>query len=100
MLALSYGTDGDFVNIGGGNGHSIRDIVTGLQSFVDFDYSFDTTKPSGAPVRIMDITKARELLDFAPSTDFTTGLKNTWEWFVSHSEEYKNKMNYFLPLGD
>ena len=97
LLALHYGTAGDFVNIASGKGGSIRDVVTALQSFIDFDYSFDTTKPSGAPVRIMDITKAKELLGFIPSTDLTTGLKYTWEWFVSHSGEYKSKMNYFLP---
>jgi nucleoside-diphosphate-sugar epimerase len=100
LLALHYGTAGDFVNIASGKGHSIRDIVTALQSFIDFDYSFDATKPSGAPVRVMDITKARELLGFIPSTDLTTGLKHTWEWFVGHSGEYKNKMNYFLPEHD
>ncbi|TSA54994.1 MAG: NAD-dependent epimerase/dehydratase family protein [Planctomycetaceae bacterium] len=100
LLALHYGTAGDFVNIASGKGHSIRDIVTALQSFIDFDYLFDATKPSGAPVRVMDITKASELLGFIPSTDLTTGLKHTWEWFVSHSEEYKHKMNYFLPERD
>jgi len=100
LLALHYGTAGDFVNIASGKGHSIRDVVTALQSLIDFDYSFDETKPSGASVRIMDISKARELLGFIPSTDLTTGLRNTWEWFVSHSEEYKNKMNYFLPESD
>lgn len=100
LLALHYGTAGDFVNVASGKGHSIRDIVTALRSFIDFNYSFDATKPSGAPVRVMDITKARELLGFIPSTDLTTGLKHTWGWFVSHSGEYKNKMNYFLPESD
>ena len=100
LLALHYGTASDFVNIASGKGHSIRDIVTVLRSFIDFNYSFDATKPSGAPVRVMDITKARELLGFIPSTDLATGLKLTWEWFVSHSGEYKNKMNYFLPESD
>ncbi len=100
LLALHYGTAGNFVNIASGKGHSIRDVVTALQSLIDFDYSFDETKPSGASVRIMEISKARELLGFIPSTDLTTGLRNTWEWFVSHSEEYRNKMNYFLPESD
>lgn len=96
VLALHYGTASDFVNIGSGKGHSIRNVISALQSFMNFNYMFDATKPSGAPVRVMDITKARDLLGFIPSTDLTTGLKHTWEWFVSHSEEYKNKMNYFL----
>jgi len=100
LLALHHGTGSGFVNIASGKGHSIKDIVTTLQSFIDFDYSFDTTKPSGASVRIMDITKATKLLGFIPSTDLPTGLRQTWEWFVSHAGEYKGKMNYFLPEKD
>jgi GDP-L-fucose synthase len=100
VLALHFGTAGDFVNIGSGKGHSIRDIIIALQSFINFNYLFDATKPSGAPVRVMDIVKATNLLGFIPSTDLTTGLKQTWEWFVGHSGEYKSKMNYFLPESD
>jgi len=100
LLSLHYGTGGKFINIASGIGHSIRDIVTVLQSFIDFDYLFDATKPSGAPKRIMDVIRAKELLGYSPSTDLPTGLKNTWDWFVNHSGEYKRKMNYFLAEGD
>ena len=100
LLALHHGTAGDFVNIGSGKGHSIRDIITAMQSFINFNYVFDAAKPSGAPMRIMDISKAANLLGFIPSTDLATGLKHTWEWFMDHSGEYKNKMNYFLPESD
>ncbi len=96
LLALHHGTAGDFVNIGSGKGHHIRDVLDSLQSFVKFHYVFDPSKPSGAPLRLMDITKAKELLGFVPSTDLRTGLKLTWEWFVNHPEEYRKKMNYFL----
>lgn len=96
LLALHHGTGGDFVNIGSGKGHSIRDIMAALRSFIDFHYTFDASKPSGAPMRVMDIARAREWLDFAPSTDIATGLQKTWEWFQSHPDEHASKMNYFL----
>jgi GDP-L-fucose synthase len=96
ILAFHYGTDGEFVNIASGKGHSIRDVVSILRSFIDFDYSFDASKPSGAPKRIMDITKARDILGFIPETGLSKGLRLTWEWFVKNSEEHKNKLNYFL----
>ena len=95
ILALHYGTPGRFINIASGKGHSIRDIIIALNSFIEFDYLFDTSKPSGAPVRVMDISKAKESLGFTPTTDLPTGLKNTWDWFVSHPDEYQKKMNYF-----
>lgn len=96
ILAFHYGTDGEFVNIASGKGHSIRDVVTILRSFIDFDYSFDASKPSGAPKRVMDITKAKDMFGFVPETELRDGLRLTWEWFVQNSEEHKNKLNYFL----
>lgn len=95
IRALYFGTDGEFVNIASGQETSIRDVITALRSFIDFDFRFDVTKPSGAPKRIMDISKARRTLGFEPSTDLLSGLQKTWEWFISHSEEHKSKLNYF-----
>lgn len=99
ILAFYYGTDGEFVNIGSGKGQSIRDVVNILQSFIDFNYSFDVSKPSGAPMRVMDITKARDNFGFTPTTELSKGLQLTWEWFVKNSEEHKNKLNYFVDEG-
>jgi GDP-L-fucose synthase len=100
LLALHYGTPDGFVNIGSGHGQSIRNVIQSLQSFIDFNFVFDKTKPSGAPMRVMDITKARSSLGFTPSTDLTTGLKLTWEWLKDHSAEHVRKKNYFLAESD
>lgn len=100
VRALHHGTAGGFINIGSGRGHRIRDVIGALQSFINFNCSFDPARPSGAPARVMDITKAKDLLGFVPATDLTTGLRLTWEWFVNHPEEYKKKMNYFLAESD
>ena len=96
ILAMHYGTDGKFVNIASGKGHSIRDVVGILQSFIDFEYRFDASKPSGSSIRVMDITQARDMLGFSPSTELGEGLRMTWDWFVKNSEEYKSKLNYFI----
>ena len=95
ILAFHYGTDGEFMNIASGKGHSIRDVVSILHTFIDFEYRFDTSKPSGAPMRVMDISRARDALGFSPSTDLSEGLRLTWEWFVNNAEEYKSRLNYF-----
>jgi GDP-L-fucose synthase len=95
IRAFHFGTDGEIVNIASGKGTSIKEIVEGLRSFLEFEYKFDTTKPSGAPRRVMDISKARKLLGFEPSVDLVSGLKKTWEWFVAHPNDHKRKLNYF-----
>jgi len=95
IQALYYGTDSKFVNLGSGRGVTIRELVETLKSFLNFNYEFDTTKPSGFPKRVMDISLAKKLIHYEPSTSLEEGLRKTWEWFVDNSEEYKSRKNYF-----
>jgi GDP-L-fucose synthase len=95
ILALYHGTKSGFVNLGSGQGYSIKELVETLNSFLDFNYEFDTSKPSGFPRRIMDISRARELIDYNPTTSLLDGLKDTWQWFINNQNEYLNKKNYF-----
>jgi len=95
ILALYHGTGGRYVNLGSGKGYSIRELVETLHSFLDFNYEFDTTKPSGFPRRVMDISLAREMLGYNPTTSLLEGLKKTWEWYVENQDEYLKKVNYF-----
>jgi len=73
----------------------VRELVETLASFLGFKYEFDAAKPSGFPKRVMDISRARELIRYAPATSLLDGLKETWEWFVQHQDEYLKKKNYF-----
>ncbi len=96
ILALYHGTKGHpFINLGSGRGYTVRQLVETLHSFLDFNYEFDTTKPSGFPKRVMDISLARELIDYNPTTSLLEGLKETWEWFIENQDEYLKKKNYF-----
>jgi GDP-L-fucose synthase len=95
ILALHYGTNGNFVNLGSGQGYSIKELVETLHSFLDFNYVFDTSKSSGFPRRVMDISLAKKLIDYNPTTSLQDGLKQTWQWYINHQDEYLNKHNYF-----
>lgn len=95
ILALYYGTKSHFVNLGSGKGYSIKELMETLNSFIDFNYKFDTTKPSGFPKRVMDISLARKLIHYNPTTTLLDGLKETWNWFEKNQDEYLNKVNYF-----
>jgi GDP-L-fucose synthase len=95
LLALHRGTQGRFVNLGSGKGVSIRELVETLKGFLDFNYQFDPSKPAGYPKRVMDISLARELIGYEPSTSLRDGLSATWDWFVAHQDEYLRKQNYF-----
>jgi GDP-L-fucose synthase len=95
VLALHHGTKGRYVNLGAGRGYSVRELVETLRSFLAFNYTFDVSKPSGFPKRVMDISLARELIDYSPSTTLQGGLRATWDWYIAHRDEYKQKKNYF-----
>jgi GDP-L-fucose synthase len=98
ILALYYGTSkasSGFVNLGSGKGYSIRELVETLRSFIKFNYQFDATKSSGFPRRVMDISLARELIHYNPTTSLLDGLKETWNWYTKNQDEYLRKKNYF-----
>lgn len=98
ILALYYGTNDSptgFVNLGSGIGYTIKQLVETLHTFLNFEYEFDTTKSSGFPKRIMNITLAKELINYNPTTSLLDGLKETWNWFIKNQNEYLKKKNYF-----
>ncbi len=95
ILAMYYGTKGRYVNLGAGRGYSVRELVETLHAFLDFNYEFDATKPSGFPKRVMDISLAREMIQYNPTTSLVDGLKATWDWFIRNQNEYLQKKNYF-----
>jgi|SRR3989344_9638768 len=95
ILALYYGTNGSFVNLGSGKGYSIKELVETFTSFLDFKYKFSSSKPSGFPKRVMDISKARKIIHWRPTTSLLDGLRQTWDWFVKNQYEHKKRKNYF-----
>ena len=95
IQALYHGTKGKYLNLGSGREVTIRELVETLSSFLDFNYEFDTSKSSGWPKRLMDISLAKKNIGYNPSTSLQNGLKETWDWYLKNEKEYKLKKNYF-----
>lgn len=96
IIAASFaGTKGSFVNLGSGVGHSVRELVETMAEFIDFEYEFDATKPSGFPKRVMDISRAQDWLGFEPKISLREGLELTWNWLRENPTEHLKKKNYF-----
>lgn len=96
ILALYHGTGTRYVNLGSGIGYSIKELVETLSSFLAFNYEFDAAKPSGFPKRVMDISLARKMLGYNPTTTLRDGLQKTWEWYVRNQHEHLSRLNYFV----
>ena len=95
ILALHHETGPRCVNLGNGEGHSISELVEALHEVTPFKHEFDIEKPSGFPKRVMDISLARKLIGYNPTTSLVEGLKTTWEWYNQNQDEYLLKVNYF-----
>jgi GDP-L-fucose synthase len=95
ILASHHLPDVPYLNLGSGTAITIRQLVETLREFISFDYEFDTTKPSGFPKRVMVIDKARNLIGYNPTTSLKEGLRETWNWFIDHPNEYLQRKNYF-----
>jgi GDP-L-fucose synthase len=71
------------INLGSGHEISIRDLVNMIAKETGFDGEiiWDASKPDGQPRRVLDVTRAAELLGFRARTDFVEGLRRTIGWY-------------------
>lgn len=62
----------------------IRELVQKVKNIVGFkgEVEWDTSKPDGAPSRVLDTTEIQKL-GFVPQVDLETGLRKTVDWFLS-----------------
>lgn len=62
----------------------VRDLVEKIRGVVGFkgEIVWDTTKPDGAPQRILEVSKIKKM-GFVPQIDLETGLRKTYDWFLS-----------------
>jgi GDP-L-fucose synthase len=71
-------------NIGSGQGVSIGQLAKDVAiatGRTDIEIVFDTTKPTGVPIRLVDVSLSKSSLNFTPSHTLIEGLKKTVEWF-------------------
>lgn len=85
LLAAEKLEASDPVNIGTGKGVSISKLVEMIVKLTNFkgEIKYDTSKPKGQKERVVDITRAKNLLGFSPEWSIDEGLKLTVEWIRS-----------------
>ena len=70
------------VNIGGGRGVSVLELAELIGELVGYrgKLEFSPDKPSGDPVRVLDMTRARDVLNWKPRTPLIAALSETIDW--------------------
>jgi GDP-L-fucose synthase len=84
LLALEKHAVCDPVNIGCGCGVTVKEIVMIILQAAgcpDVKIKFDTSKPTTVPYRVIDTSKAKRVLGFAPTVAFKDGLRDTVDWY-------------------
>jgi GDP-L-fucose synthase len=70
------------VNVGFGKEISIQELVFCIKDIAGFegDIEFDTSKPDGAPRKILDSSRLAKL-GWRARTSLSEGIKKTYEWY-------------------
>jgi UDP-glucose 4-epimerase len=77
-------------NIGGGKGYALNDIIVELKKVVEvpFKVNYKPSRNFDVPINILDVSKAKEDLDFTPKVDLAEGISKTWKW-IKEQKIYK-----------
>jgi len=72
------------INLGTGIDISIKSLSNEIADIIGYegDILWDDTKPDGQPKRMLDVSRAEELLGFKAKTKLRDGLNKTIDWYI------------------
>lgn len=90
VFLMQQYSDMSHVNIGTGRAISIADFAKKIQDTVNYkgDLTFDTTRPDGMPVKVMDVTKINSL-GWTAQTSLQVGLTKYYSWFLENQGQIR-----------
>lgn len=78
------------INVGTGIDCTIKELVETVAEVVEYQGSiiFDTSKPDGAPRKLMNVSRLREL-GWTYSIELKDGLRSTYHWFLANQDNFR-----------
>ncbi len=91
LFLMSHYHDSEMINVGSGEDWSIGELARLIKEIVGFqgDIVFDTSKPDGAPQKLLDVSRLRKL-GWSPRISLEKGIKETYQWYMSQIKERVN----------
>lgn len=88
FLMQNYSDDA-IINVGVGKDISIRELAQRIQKIVGFegDLIFDTTKPDGAPRKLLDVSRLADL-SWHAKIPLRSGIESTYQWFLANQKPH------------
>lgn len=89
LMAMEKYYECDPLNLGSGVPTTIRELVETIVKHTPHTarLEWDTSRPVGNKIRLMDMTKAQEKLGFYPEYSLDQGIKETIEWYLAHKDD-------------
>jgi len=86
LIAAERYDEETHLNIGIGEDLSIRELASLISELVGYDgeISWDTSKPSGTPRKVLDVSRIKSL-GWNPEITLKEGIKETIAWFEANS---------------
>lgn len=78
------------INVGTGEDCTIRELVETVAKVTGFsgEIKWDTSKPDGAPRKLMDVSRLRAL-GWKHTYNLEEGLKHAFEWFLANQNNFR-----------
>ena len=84
VLATSKLENYTTINIGLGKGYTVNEmikVILEVDRYSNAKIKYDLTRPSMIPFRLVDTSKAKNLLGFTAKIDLQEGVKKTIKWY-------------------
>ena len=78
------------INVGTGQDVTIRELAETVKEVTGYpgEIRFDTSKPDGAPRKLLDVARLRRM-GWQARTELREGLRQTYAWFLDHEGELR-----------
>ncbi|MGV1100138.1 GDP-L-fucose synthase [Thiovibrio sp. JS02] len=83
--------DEEIVNVGVGEDLSIGELAELVKEVVGFGGTivYDTSKPDGTPLKLLDVAKLSEL-GWRAKISLRQGVEETYRWFLAHQDSFRS----------
>lgn len=90
VFLMEHYDDGEIINVGTGKDISIADLSRLIAEIVGYvgQIKFDTSKPDGAPRKLLDVTRLQQL-GWLPRIDLREGLSSTYSWYLDNEQQLR-----------
>lgn len=88
VFVMKNYSDELFLNVGTGRDITILELAESIARVAGWKgtFTFDRSKPDGMPRKVMDVSRLHAL-GWSAQTSFDEGIRQAYEWYVSHVAE-------------